>query len=185
MNKECFSIGGLVGAGALDYETAIAALLAAAELMPAYAGPWGDLEGKVRRAADDGVRHPREHPGDERQRQERARPEEPPTDGLIWYGDSPPTRNAARKRRRHSRRPIRRREDIRRRGSHGGNYRWWRIRWQARQADWRRLAARRGRRVGNRDARSCGHRRRGGDATQRQAGSKAQGAQATRACDSF
>ncbi len=59
--------------------------------MPAYAGPWGDLEGKVRRAADDGVRHPREHPGDERQRQERARPEEPPTDGLIWYGDSPPT----------------------------------------------------------------------------------------------
>jgi hypothetical protein len=88
LNKECFSIGGLIGGGELDYETAIAALFAAADLMPAYAEPWRDVEAKVRRAVDDGMRLPREHPGaDERQK----RPEEPKTDGLIWYGNVPPT----------------------------------------------------------------------------------------------
>ncbi len=61
LNKQCFSIGGLVGAGELDCETAVKALFAAADLMPTYAEPWRDLEAKVRRAVEDGVRQPREH----------------------------------------------------------------------------------------------------------------------------
>jgi len=83
LNRECYSIGGLVGAGELDKEKAIAALVAAADLMPAYAEPWRDLEGKVRRAVEDGIRLPREHSG--------SAPKGPETDGLIWYGDAPPT----------------------------------------------------------------------------------------------
>ena len=81
LNKKCFSIGGLIGAGELDYETAISALWTAADGMPAYAEPWRDLEAKVRRAVADGMGRPR-----------LATPEpEPKTDGLIWYGDAPPT----------------------------------------------------------------------------------------------
>ena len=61
LNKECFSIGGLIGAGELEIEVAVAALTAAAHRMPAYAEPWVGLEVKVRRAVDDGMRRPREH----------------------------------------------------------------------------------------------------------------------------
>jgi hypothetical protein len=61
LNKECFSIGGLVGAQ-LDKETAITRLTAAALRMPAYAGPWGDLAAKVRRSVEEGMLKPREHP---------------------------------------------------------------------------------------------------------------------------
>ena len=44
LNKECFGIGGLISAGELEVETAIAALTEAALRMPAYAEPWADLE---------------------------------------------------------------------------------------------------------------------------------------------
>ena len=78
LNKECFSIGGLIGAGELDVEAAISALWTAADAMPHYAEPWRDLEAKVRRAVADGMGRPRS----------TAEPE-PKTDGLIWYGDEP------------------------------------------------------------------------------------------------
>jgi hypothetical protein len=69
LNRECFSIGGLVGAGMLDKEAAIARLAAAALLMPAYAGPWGDLAAKVSRAVEEGMLKPREHPdGDDNEK---------------------------------------------------------------------------------------------------------------------
>jgi AAA domain len=87
LNKECFSIGGLAGAGELDAETAIAALTAAAEAMTVYAEPWANLAAKVRRAVEEGSRQPRERPSDEHQ----TRQEERKADGLIWYGDIPPT----------------------------------------------------------------------------------------------
>jgi AAA domain/Bifunctional DNA primase/polymerase, N-terminal len=81
LNRECFSIGGFVGAGVLDAETAIAALTAAANAMPAYAEPWRDLEQKVRRSVGEGMREPRED------RNDRAAQS---TDALVWYGDEPP-----------------------------------------------------------------------------------------------
>jgi Bifunctional DNA primase/polymerase, N-terminal/Family of unknown function (DUF5906) len=59
LNKECFSIGGLVGGGELELETAIAALWAAADLMPAYAEPWTGLEEKIRRTVTQGMLEPR------------------------------------------------------------------------------------------------------------------------------
>jgi hypothetical protein len=59
LNRECFSIGTLVGAGKLDCEIAVAALARAAARMPAYAEPWGDLAAKVRRVVLDGMKRPR------------------------------------------------------------------------------------------------------------------------------
>ena len=82
LNTECYSIGGLVGGGDLEIETAIAALTAAANAMPAYRDPWRDLETKVRRAVTEGMREPRTTP-------DQSVPCEP--DALIWYGNSPPT----------------------------------------------------------------------------------------------
>jgi Bifunctional DNA primase/polymerase, N-terminal/Family of unknown function (DUF5906) len=64
LNRECYSIGGLVAAGELDAEIAIVALTAAADLMPQHAEPWVGLEAKVRRSLGDGMRQPREHSGD-------------------------------------------------------------------------------------------------------------------------
>ena len=63
-------------------ETAVAALLAAANAMPAYREPWRDLEAKVRRAVAEGMREPRTTP-------DLNVVQEP--DALIWYGDAPPT----------------------------------------------------------------------------------------------
>jgi hypothetical protein len=62
LNGECFSIGTLVGAGELDYETALEALTRAAHRMPAHTTPWGDLAGKVRRAVEQGMTKPRIRP---------------------------------------------------------------------------------------------------------------------------
>jgi hypothetical protein len=88
LNRECFSIGGLIGADELDCEAAITALTAAADGMVAYAEPWRDLAAKVRRAVEEGMRQPRERPsGDEHQKPGQ---EERKSD-LIWYGDSPST----------------------------------------------------------------------------------------------
>jgi hypothetical protein len=83
LNKEAFSVGGLVGAGDLELETAFAALTAAASAMPAYGAPWGDLNAKVRRSLEDGIREPRTVT-------ELQTPATEPI-GLIWYGDAPPT----------------------------------------------------------------------------------------------
>ena len=58
LNRESYSIGGLVGGGDLALETATAALLAAAKAMPAYREAWKGLEEKVRRAIADGAREP-------------------------------------------------------------------------------------------------------------------------------
>jgi hypothetical protein len=66
LNRECFSIGTLVGAGEVDVETAIAALLAAADRMVAYAEPWGDLTVKVSRAVEEGMMRPRQRPASPR-----------------------------------------------------------------------------------------------------------------------
>ena len=80
--RNAISIGGLVGGGDLEIETAIAALTAAANAMPTYRDPWRDLETKVRRAVTEGMREPRTTP-------DQSVPREP--DALIWYGDAPPT----------------------------------------------------------------------------------------------
>ena len=65
LNRECFSIGGLIGVGILDKEAAISRLAEAAFRMPAYAEPWGDLAAKVRRSVDEGMRRPREQPSND------------------------------------------------------------------------------------------------------------------------
>ena len=59
LNKECFSIGGLVGGGEIELEIAVAALLAAARGMPTYAEAWTNLEAKVRHGLADGMQEPR------------------------------------------------------------------------------------------------------------------------------
>jgi hypothetical protein len=58
LNRECFSIGQLIGGGELG-ERAITCLVEAALAMPAYREPWGDLEVKVRRAVEQGRLRPR------------------------------------------------------------------------------------------------------------------------------
>ena len=62
LNRECFSIGGLIAGGQLDHDPAVARLIEAAHAMPAHAEPWGDLSEKVRRSVADGMRHPRRPP---------------------------------------------------------------------------------------------------------------------------
>ena len=59
LNRECFSIGTLVGAGEIDELTALEALTAASYRMPAYAEPWGELNEKVRRSVEQGMARPR------------------------------------------------------------------------------------------------------------------------------
>jgi Bifunctional DNA primase/polymerase, N-terminal len=60
LNKECFSIGMLVGGGVIDVKTAVKALTAAAGRMKAYRGPWRNLDRKVSRAIEDGMQKPRQ-----------------------------------------------------------------------------------------------------------------------------
>jgi hypothetical protein len=64
LNAECFSIGTLVGAGAVPEGIALRALLRAAATMPDHdpTHPWRaeEINAKVRRAFDAGTRHPRE-----------------------------------------------------------------------------------------------------------------------------
>jgi hypothetical protein len=65
LNKEVFCIGTLVGAGQLDVETTLQALIAAAGSMTAYTTPWGNLEPKVTRIFDQGRAKPRKLKGDQ------------------------------------------------------------------------------------------------------------------------
>ena len=64
LNTECFSIGTLAGAGAVPADMALRALLRATAAMPDYDPqyPWRteEVEAKVRRAFNDGRKHPRE-----------------------------------------------------------------------------------------------------------------------------
>jgi hypothetical protein len=64
LNAECFSIGRLAGAGAIPADIALRALLRAANAMPDYdaAWPWRpeEIDLKVRRAFNAGLRRPRE-----------------------------------------------------------------------------------------------------------------------------
>jgi hypothetical protein len=64
LNRECFGLGQLCGAGLVPRSVALRHLLAAAEKMPSYdpRRPWvkADLDRKVRRSLEDGMRHPRE-----------------------------------------------------------------------------------------------------------------------------
>ena len=46
-HRQAFFIGTLIAAGAVDYDVAYRALVAAANAMPAYGRPWRDLEEKV------------------------------------------------------------------------------------------------------------------------------------------
>jgi hypothetical protein len=62
LNRECFSIGGLIAGDQLDHDPAVARLIEAAHAMPAHAEPWGDLSEKVRRSVVHGMRHPRRLP---------------------------------------------------------------------------------------------------------------------------
>jgi hypothetical protein len=64
LNGEAFAIGRLAGAGGIPEAFARRALLWAAKQIPSYdpSRPWhpAEIEWKVNRAFDDGVRHPRE-----------------------------------------------------------------------------------------------------------------------------
>jgi hypothetical protein len=64
LNAECFSIGSLAGAGAVPARLALGMLLNAAHSMPSHdpAWPWRseEIDLKVRRAFDAGMRRPRE-----------------------------------------------------------------------------------------------------------------------------
>jgi hypothetical protein len=63
LNRECFSIGQLVGAGVIDQSSAISRLMSAASAMPSYDArrPWTHREvaGKVNRAFAHGQQKPR------------------------------------------------------------------------------------------------------------------------------
>jgi hypothetical protein len=63
LNKECFSIGQLVGAGVIDHASAMSRLMSAASAMPSYDArrPWTHREvvGKVNRAFAEGQQKPR------------------------------------------------------------------------------------------------------------------------------
>jgi hypothetical protein len=63
LNAECFAIGTLAGASAIPSDFARRALIWAARQIPDYDDrrPWRprDIENKVNRAFDDGMRHPR------------------------------------------------------------------------------------------------------------------------------
>jgi hypothetical protein len=58
LNRECFSIGGMIGRGDVDYEEAHAALFQAAQAMPAYKKPWTGLSEHVDRSLEDGMARP-------------------------------------------------------------------------------------------------------------------------------
>jgi hypothetical protein len=64
LNAECFSIGALVGAGAVPSDIALRALLRAANAMPDHDPQWPwrpeEIDLKVRRAFNAGISHPRE-----------------------------------------------------------------------------------------------------------------------------
>jgi putative DNA primase/helicase len=64
LNAECFAIGTLAGSGAIPSEFALRVLLWAARQIPDYdhRHPWraAEIQRKVKRAFEDGMRHPRE-----------------------------------------------------------------------------------------------------------------------------
>jgi hypothetical protein len=63
LNRECFSIGQLVGAGVIDHASAISRLMSAASAMPSYDSrrPWRprEIDTKVTRALGQGQMRPR------------------------------------------------------------------------------------------------------------------------------
>jgi Bifunctional DNA primase/polymerase, N-terminal len=54
----CFFVGGLVARGDLDYATAYAALLEAAQAMPVHRDPWRNLDTRVARSLEAGMGRP-------------------------------------------------------------------------------------------------------------------------------
>ena len=72
LNTECFSIGGMIGRGDIDYEEAHAALFAAAQAMPAYKNPWTGLSEHVDRSLEDGMARPMPARDDELRRNFRV-----------------------------------------------------------------------------------------------------------------
>ena len=58
LHKKCFAVGGLVGAGRLRDQTALARLIEAANAMPAYGDPWGELTAKVEGSLARGQERP-------------------------------------------------------------------------------------------------------------------------------
>jgi hypothetical protein len=58
LNRESFTIGGLIGRDDLDYTEGCDALVAAARQMPAYREPWHNLEEMVAHALEDGMARP-------------------------------------------------------------------------------------------------------------------------------
>ena len=55
-HRQAFLIGTLIAAGAIDYDVAHPALVAAAKEMPAYGKPWRNLEAKVAASLERGMR---------------------------------------------------------------------------------------------------------------------------------
>ncbi len=92
LNRECYGMGQLVGGGEIDYGNALDALTRAAQAMPAYAEPWGDLSKKVRRAVEQGMATPRTLPNRAAKpgKEGEARPRGGPRQRLDYSEDRRP-----------------------------------------------------------------------------------------------
>ena len=58
LNKQAYTVGGMVARGDMAWAEAREALIAAAKRMPAYGKPWRKLDAKVERALEDGMARP-------------------------------------------------------------------------------------------------------------------------------
>jgi uncharacterized protein (DUF927 family) len=74
LNHRCYTIGGLIAGGVLDYGPTLEALTEAALQMPTYGKPWGDLRKTVERSTAEGMKRPLLDPAEvERQLDETNR----------------------------------------------------------------------------------------------------------------
>ena len=58
LNKEAYTVGGMVARGDIPWAEAREELIAAAKRMPAYGKPWRKLDKKIERALEDGMARP-------------------------------------------------------------------------------------------------------------------------------
>ena len=95
LNRESYCIGTIVGANALDFNTAKTALLSAGLAMPAYKRqPWthAEIDRKVDRSLRDGTRQPREMPEYESSRtnhRQSSNTEPPTVEPIPLFRDVP------------------------------------------------------------------------------------------------
>jgi hypothetical protein len=97
LHRECYTIGGLIAGGALDYGQAYARLCEAARRMPPYRDRWVGLERKIEASVRRGIDtpwRPWEGPSGPWKPIERSTPQAPPSgktttaDALNVWGDA-------------------------------------------------------------------------------------------------